>query len=149
MPDPEPPLCVICLVLRGPPAAPAITLIGGDAICADHVRLRADCASLPGAIHVARTGLETPRLRRSPQPVSALTLPVHEVRQSLLADPLTAREQMILRYLTSTLSGDEIAAELFVTINTVKTHLRGLYRKLGVTGGRRPAVARARQLGLL
>ncbi|MGE0300617.1 LuxR C-terminal-related transcriptional regulator [Pseudonocardia sp.] len=63
-------------------------------------------------------------------------------------DPLTGRERTVLRYLASTLTNAEIAAELYVSVNTVKTHERSLYRKLGVAG-RRDAVARARTLDLL
>lgn len=62
--------------------------------------------------------------------------------------PLTPRETVILRYLSSTLGNSEIAAELSVSINTVKTHQQTVYRKLGV-GGRREAVRRARELRLL
>ena len=47
-----------------------------------------------------------------------------------------------------TLSNREIAAELFVTTNTVKTHLRSIYRKLDVAR-RREAVERARDLRML
>jgi LuxR family maltose regulon positive regulatory protein len=65
-----------------------------------------------------------------------------------LVDPLTEREQTVLRYLTSTLTTAEIAAELYVSINTVKTHQRTLYRKLAVAS-RRAAVIRARELHLL
>ncbi|MDD7968334.1 LuxR C-terminal-related transcriptional regulator [Actinomycetospora lemnae] len=65
-----------------------------------------------------------------------------------LAEPLTEREATMLRYLASTLSNPEIAAELYVSVNTVKTHQRAVYRKLGATG-RREAVHRARRLGLL
>jgi LuxR family transcriptional regulator, maltose regulon positive regulatory protein len=63
-------------------------------------------------------------------------------------DPLTERERTVLRYLASTMSNAEIAAVLYVSVNTVKTHERALYRKLDVTN-RREAVARARALGLL
>ena len=62
-----------------------------------------------------------------------------------LLEPLSERESMILRYLPTSLSNREIAGELFVTTNTVKTHLRSIYRKLGVAG-RREAVERARAL---
>ena len=62
--------------------------------------------------------------------------------------PLTPRETVILRYLSSTLGNSEIAAELSVSINTVKTHQQTVYRKLGVAG-RREAVRRARELRLL
>jgi LuxR family transcriptional regulator, maltose regulon positive regulatory protein len=65
-----------------------------------------------------------------------------------LSEPLTARELKILRYLPTMLSNAEIGAELFVSLNTVKTHLRSIYRKLGA-GGRADAVERARLLGLL
>jgi LuxR family maltose regulon positive regulatory protein len=64
------------------------------------------------------------------------------------SDPLTEREHTVLRYLASTLSNAEIAAELYVSVNTVKTHQRALYRKLGVAS-RRAAVSRARVLDLL
>ncbi len=65
-----------------------------------------------------------------------------------LLEPLSDREQAILRYLPTTLSNREIASELFVTTNTVKTHLRSIYRKLDVAR-RRDAVDRARDLRLL
>jgi LuxR family maltose regulon positive regulatory protein len=64
------------------------------------------------------------------------------------ADPLSERELAVLRYLPTMLTMQEIAGELFVTLNTIKSHLRSIYRKLGV-GGRRDAVRRARELGLL
>jgi LuxR family maltose regulon positive regulatory protein len=64
-----------------------------------------------------------------------------------LLEPLSEREAAVLNYLPTMLSNQEIAAELFVSVNTVKTHLRSIYRKLG-TSNRRDAVAaaRARQL---
>jgi len=67
-----------------------------------------------------------------------------ELRRPLV-DPLTERERTVLRYLASTLSNAEIAAELYVSLSTVKTHQRAVYRKLGA-GGRRDAVRRARLL---
>ena len=63
-------------------------------------------------------------------------------------EPLTERELTVLRYLQSVLSNEEIASKLFVSPNTVKTHVRNIYRKLGV-GRRREAVRRARELHLL
>jgi LuxR family transcriptional regulator, maltose regulon positive regulatory protein len=65
-----------------------------------------------------------------------------------LLEPLSRREEAILRYLPTALSNREIAAELFVTTNTVKTHLRSIYRKLDVAR-RRDAVDRGRELRLL
>jgi LuxR family maltose regulon positive regulatory protein len=65
-----------------------------------------------------------------------------------VGEELTAREQAVLALLTSGLSAREIGAELGVSRNTIKTHTKSLYRKLGATG-RREAVARGRQLGLL
>ncbi len=65
-----------------------------------------------------------------------------------LADPITARECDILRLLPTTAGNREIAAELDVTVNTVKTHLRAIYRKLGASD-RRAAVERAHELQLV
>jgi LuxR family maltose regulon positive regulatory protein len=65
-----------------------------------------------------------------------------------LAEPLSDREQMVLRYLPSRLSAAEIAAELYLSVHTVKSHQRNLYRKLQATN-RREAVDRAHQLHLL
>jgi LuxR family maltose regulon positive regulatory protein len=72
----------------------------------------------------------------------------HAPAGTTLAEPLTEREQRILRYLPTMLSNAEIGAEVFVSLNTVKTHLRSIYRKLGANG-RADAVERARRLGLL
>lgn len=63
-------------------------------------------------------------------------------------DELTERELAVLRYLPSQLSQREIANELYVSLNTVKTHCKAIYRKLGVEG-RKPAVQAARDHGLL
>ncbi|MGW4461671.1 LuxR C-terminal-related transcriptional regulator [Micromonospora sp. NPDC004704] len=65
-----------------------------------------------------------------------------------LGEPLTDRELTVLRYLQSILSNVEIAGELSVSVNTVKTHVRNIYRKLDATR-RREAVRRARELRLI
>jgi LuxR family maltose regulon positive regulatory protein len=64
------------------------------------------------------------------------------------AEPLTESETRILRYLPTHLSAGEIAVELCVSANTVKTHMRHLYQKLGAHS-RDEAVHRARDRGLL
>jgi LuxR family transcriptional regulator, maltose regulon positive regulatory protein len=61
---------------------------------------------------------------------------------------LTEREHVVLRYMASTLSNAEIAAELYLSVNTIKSHQRMVYRKLGAEG-RRDAVRRARELRIL
>jgi DNA-binding CsgD family transcriptional regulator len=61
---------------------------------------------------------------------------------------LTDSETRVLRYLPTHLGAAEIAAELYLSANTVKTHLRHLYRKLGAHS-RQEAVQRARAIGLL
>jgi LuxR family maltose regulon positive regulatory protein len=65
-----------------------------------------------------------------------------------LVEPLSERELSVLRYLPSRLSNREIGAELYVSLNTVKSHLKAIYRKLGVES-RDDAVRRGRQLGLI
>jgi LuxR family transcriptional regulator, maltose regulon positive regulatory protein len=61
---------------------------------------------------------------------------------------LTTREAQLLRELPSLATLEEIAASFYLSVNTIKTHLRNLYRKLGVTS-RREAIVVARQRGLL
>jgi LuxR family maltose regulon positive regulatory protein len=63
-------------------------------------------------------------------------------------EPLSQTELRVLRYLPTNLTGPEIARELYVSSNTVKTHVRNLYAKLG-THHRAETVTRARDLGLL
>ncbi|WP_432985568.1 LuxR C-terminal-related transcriptional regulator [Dactylosporangium sp. CA-233914] len=65
-----------------------------------------------------------------------------------LVEPLTERELTVLRYLQGTMSNLEIASTLYVSVNTVKTHVKNIYRKLHA-GRRREAVERARELRLL
>jgi LuxR family transcriptional regulator, maltose regulon positive regulatory protein len=72
----------------------------------------------------------------------------HRSRAPELRDELSDRELAVLRLLPSGLSQREIGSELFVSLNTIKTHLRNIYRKLGVDG-REDAVERARELRLI
>jgi LuxR family maltose regulon positive regulatory protein len=65
-----------------------------------------------------------------------------------LRDELSEAELRVVRYLPSNLRASEIAAELCVSTNTVRTHLRHIYAKLDAHG-RAEAVARARELRLL
>jgi LuxR family maltose regulon positive regulatory protein len=89
----------------------------------------------PGSAYVRRLLDET----RQPARVS--------IPQTLL-DPLSDRELDVLRLLTSELDGPSIARELVVSLNTVRTHTKHIYTKLGVNN-RRAAIRRAHQLGLL
>ena len=61
---------------------------------------------------------------------------------------LTDRELAVLRLLPTRLSQPEIAQELYVSVNTVRTHIQGIYRKLGVAS-REEAISHARELDLL
>ena len=65
-----------------------------------------------------------------------------------MADELSARELEVLRYLPTMLTASEIAAELYVSVNTIKAHTRSIYRKLGASR-RREAVVRAYECGVL
>ena len=69
-------------------------------------------------------------------------------RPPAMLDPLSKRELEVLRLLKTELSGPEIASELMISLNTVRTHTKNIYGKLGVNN-RRQAVARAESLGLL
>lgn len=66
----------------------------------------------------------------------------------VVIESLTVKEREVLAHLAEMLSTQEIAAAMFVSVNTVRTHVRNILRKLGVTR-RNVAVRRARELGLL
>jgi LuxR family maltose regulon positive regulatory protein len=66
----------------------------------------------------------------------------------LIVDQLSEREREVLRHVAAMLSTAEIAAEMYISVNTVKTHLKSIYRKLAAAH-RGEAVRRARQLNLL
>ncbi|MFD7915502.1 LuxR C-terminal-related transcriptional regulator, partial [Streptomyces sp. NPDC059752] len=87
---------------------------------------------------IPRTPARTARTARAPQADG----------QPAVVEPLSARETEVLRKAADLLSTEEIAAELYVSANTVKTHLKSIYRKLCVTR-RSEAVHRAQDLGML
>jgi LuxR family transcriptional regulator, maltose regulon positive regulatory protein len=68
--------------------------------------------------------------------------------EPLIVEQLSGREREVLQYMSEMLSTVEIAAEMYISVNTVKTHLKSIYRKLAASH-RGEAVRRARQLGLL
>jgi LuxR family maltose regulon positive regulatory protein len=68
-------------------------------------------------------------------------------RARLPGEPLTERERAVLRLLRGTLSTREIGQELYLSGNTIKTHTRSIYRKLGVSS-RHDGIERGRELGL-
>ncbi len=106
----------------------------------------------PGALVGEARGI----LRHSADPGPLVTVWLAEeqraeaalTRQQGLFEPLTDRELAILRMLPAPASLRELAADLFVTPNTLKTHLRTIYRKLGAES-RHEAVIRAREGGLI
>jgi LuxR family maltose regulon positive regulatory protein len=85
--------------------------------------------------------------RRLLEAFSRTPIPVRPVTQPLV-EPLSDREIEVLRLLVDHRTNQEIAQELFISVNTVKTHLKNIYGKLSVHG-RQEAVAEARELGLL
>ena len=103
-----------------------------------HARHRTAHAALVAEIRGVLAGTQ-PRPQHGPPPPS---------RPGPLLEPLSGSETRVLRYLPTNLSAPEIARELSVSPNTVKTHIRHLYAKFG-THHRAEAVDLARALGLL
>jgi LuxR family maltose regulon positive regulatory protein len=102
--------------------------------------LRAD----PDLAHVYRDLLEPDLVgpaREPARPPGASPAPV-------MLEPLSSREREVLQHAAEMLDTTEIAAVLFISVNTVKSHLKSIYRKLAVTH-RGEAVRRARQLRIL
>ncbi len=79
---------------------------------------------------------------------AAVVSPVVSDAMARLVDPLTPSELNVLRHLSSRLTNREIAAALYVSLNTLKTHIKSVYRKLGVTS-RTEAVDAGRRAHLI
>ena len=75
-------------------------------------------------------------------------VPTAHREDDVIVQPLTDREREVLRYLDALLPTEEIAARMFVSVNTVKTHVRAILRKLSAER-RNDAVRRARERGLV
>jgi LuxR family maltose regulon positive regulatory protein len=94
----------------------------------------------------ADRGSVSPYLRRLRAGLgTAVSSPERTARA--MVEPLSSRERDVLRLLGTDLTGPEIARELVVSLNTVRTHTKNLYMKLGVND-RRAAVRRAHDLDL-
>ena len=92
----------------------------------------------PNYVRRLRAAFDEPDAKTDPHP------PLHQP----LIEPLSDRELDVLQRLGSELSGPEIAEALMISLNTLRTHTKNIYSKLGVNS-RRGAVNRAQELGLL
>jgi LuxR family maltose regulon positive regulatory protein len=86
-------------------------------------------------------GLAVPTAVPAPRGAPGQAAPV-------IVEQLSTRERDVLRRVAEMLDTADIAAEMYISVNTVKTHLKSIFRKLGASD-RREAVRRARQLNLL
>ncbi len=112
-----------------------------DAVPAGYVRVFLDEGRADGA--AAAGGRGSPRVRRArPRPAR------RDRRRQRPARGLSARELEVLRLLATGLSGPEISQQLFVSLNTLRTHTKHIFSKLDVNT-RQAAVRRATELGLL
>ncbi|GAA2300417.1 LuxR C-terminal-related transcriptional regulator [Streptomyces kunmingensis] len=122
-------------VEQGSPATAAVDLVGGSRLPRTVVRAVAPaCAAVLGATRHGR--------------ITVTTAPDHTGGRPTPTEQLSARERDVLARLAQMMTTEEIAAELYLSVNTVKTHLKSVYRKLAVTR-RSAAVRRARELQLL
>jgi LuxR family transcriptional regulator, maltose regulon positive regulatory protein len=122
------------LASRGPAHGHVQWLVDGGRVVRAALRRAAERRPTPALRHVLTLVESATPTRRSPT--------------AALVDPLTAREIEVIAYLPTRLSNVEMAANLYISANTLKTHLSRVYRKLGVTT-RTEAIDRCVELGLL
>jgi LuxR family maltose regulon positive regulatory protein len=115
----------------GPGSTALLRSIGPDALGGEHAQVVLAAAADPATSHAAVVPSSHPEV--APEP---------------LLDPLSPRELDVLHLLDSDLGGPDIARQLSVSVNTVRTHIRHIYAKLGATT-RREAVREAARRGLL
>jgi LuxR family maltose regulon positive regulatory protein len=117
---------------EAPPAVRGLLRPSGDLV-ARHPWLRVPGPTRGGDHAAAGSGEQSPEARRD-----GAARPI----------PLTSKEQEVLEYLAELLTTDEIAKTMFVSVNTVRSHVRSILRKLGASR-RNEAVRRAWELGVL
>jgi LuxR family transcriptional regulator, maltose regulon positive regulatory protein len=98
------------------------------------------------ALADAHRRLLAPTLRHGQRPAPSATPDPRPI--PLVVEPLTERERDVLRHFSGMLNTAEVASEMYISVNTVKTHLKSIYRKLAATHCGE-AVRRARQLELI
>ncbi len=107
---------------------------------------RANRVAVPAALYAPAQSEAPSRLAAAPQ--LAATPPLAATPRFHSAGLLTEREEQVLQYLSRGYSYAELGKELGVTINTIQTHIRGLYAKLEVHS-KSQALSQARQRGFL
>ncbi|HSL60054.1 MAG TPA: LuxR C-terminal-related transcriptional regulator [Acidimicrobiales bacterium] len=134
--------------LDGTAAVARFDDIAGRALANGHHQWIVDGGrAVRAALRRAAERRPTPQLRQVLALVERAT-PTRRSRAAELVDPLTEREIEVIAYLPTRLSNVEMAANLYISANTLKTHLSRIYRKLGVTT-RTEAIERCVELGLL
>jgi LuxR family maltose regulon positive regulatory protein len=137
----EPEGYVRVFVDEGPAMVPLLRAAAAQGMAPAYVgRLRAACEQETLPPVTPPTPPEADRAVATPETAQPPVEP--------LVEPLSEREQTVLRLLATELSGPEIAQELIVSLNTMRTHTKNIYSKLGVNS-RRAAVRRAQELNLL
>jgi LuxR family maltose regulon positive regulatory protein len=123
-----------------------------SAECEGYVRVFADEGEPAVAVLKLLSKQDLPNSTKSyvHRLITAATATAHDgvASPATLIEPLSDRELDVLRLLATDLAGPEIARHLHVSLNTVRTHTRSIFRKLQV-GTRRAAVREATELGLL
>jgi LuxR family maltose regulon positive regulatory protein len=144
-----------------------IALVAGRPEAASLVRTALDTAQRHGFVHtvldttprLVEDVISRPHLYPGPANLGPLLSAHHDARdvqataggrprQTAAGEPLTKTEVLVLARLSDHLSYRDIATDLYVSVNTVKTHIGHIYYKLGVSS-RSSAISRAAALGLL
>jgi LuxR family maltose regulon positive regulatory protein len=122
---------------------PLLHLVGLRADTGDRAAARVRLEEARAELAAARdAGLMAERLAAAERRL------VSSPRTVAAGEPLSERELTVLRLLASELSQRDIGHELYLSLNTVKTHSRRIFGKLGVSS-REEAVARGRERGLI
>jgi ATP/maltotriose-dependent transcriptional regulator MalT len=136
------------------PTSYAVLETRGSAALLRQLEVRRRCRRPPGAAALLDEARELVQQLTDPGVLPALVVqaqrPLITMRRHRIeaATPVTERELAVLRLLPTQLSSREIAQELSVSVNTVRSQIQAIYRKLQAST-RAEAVAHARELGLL